>query len=96
MNLKKRLKQKKYYILLTSSYIAFILISLCIGIWYYSNIKSSTSEIVLNYNQSMGISRGDTFYGRKSNNDSSNKKSKRKIFLFKIFYCFIKYHNSIL
>ncbi len=53
MNLKKRLKQKKYYTLLISSYVAFILISLCIGIWYYSNIRSSTSEIVLNYNQSM-------------------------------------------
>ena len=53
MNLKINLKRRKNYVLLVSSYIAFILISLCVGILYYSNMKDSMVESMLKYNQSM-------------------------------------------
>lgn len=53
MNLKLNLKRRKNYVLLVSSYIAFILISLCVGILYYSNMKDSMVESMLKYNQSM-------------------------------------------
>lgn len=53
MNLKSNLKRRKNYVLLIIAYIAFILISLCVGILYYSNMKDSMAESMLRYNQSM-------------------------------------------
>lgn len=53
MIFRRILRQKKTYIIFISSYLAFILISLFLGICYYSSMKNSIVENALNYNESM-------------------------------------------
>ena len=53
MIFRRILRQKKTYIILMGSYLAFILISLFLGICYYSSMKNSIVENALNYNEGM-------------------------------------------